>query len=134
VKTIQGQATTVTQQVTTAASPPPPSPPPAAGSQSGAALNDAGFTKMKAGDYQGALPLLQQAVSKLQGTGQLVEAYADYNLASTLLRLGRCDGVKDLLKSSEGIQGHRSEIDTAKAQEKSQCHGGGSGDNGDNGG
>jgi eukaryotic-like serine/threonine-protein kinase len=129
VKTIQGHATTVTQQVTTtAASPPPPSPPPAAGSQSGAALNDAGFTKMKAGDYQGALPLLQQAVSKLQGTGSLTEAYADYNLASTLLHLNQCDGVKDLLKSSERIQGHRSEIDTAKAQEKSQCRGGGNGE------
>jgi hypothetical protein len=129
VKTIQGRATTVTQQVTTtAASPPPPSPPPAAGSQSGSALNDAGFTKMKAGDYQGALPLLQQAVSKLQGTGSITEAYADYNLASTLLHLNQCDGVKELLKSSERIQGHRSEIDTAKAQEKSQCHGGGNGE------
>jgi eukaryotic-like serine/threonine-protein kinase len=126
VKTIQGQATTITQQVTTtAASPPPPSPPPAAGSQSGAALNDAGFTKMKAGDYQGALPLLEQAVSKLQGSGQIVEAYADYNLAATLLQLGRCDRVKDLLKSSERIQGHRDEIDAARAQEKSQCRGGG---------
>ena len=80
---------------------------------------------MRAGDYQGALPLLQQAVSKLQGTGSLDEAYADYNLASTLLHLGSCDGVKDLLKNSERIQGHRSEIDTAKAQEKSQCRGGG---------
>jgi eukaryotic-like serine/threonine-protein kinase len=129
VKTIQGEATTVTQQVTTTtASPPPPSPsptpPPAPSSQSGAALNNAGFTRMKAGDYQGALPLLQQAVSKLQGTGSLDEAYADYNLASTLLHLQQCNGVKDLLKSSEKIQGHRSEIDTAKAQEKSQCRGG----------
>jgi hypothetical protein len=131
VKTIQGKGTTVTQEVTTtAATPPPPpspppSPPPAAGSQSGSALNDAGFTKMKAGDYQGALPLLQQAVSKLQGTGSITEAYADYNLASTLLHLNQCNGVKELLKSSERIQGHRSEIDTAKAQEKSQCRGGG---------
>ena len=88
---------------------------------------------MLAGDWQGALPLLQQAVTKLQGTGKLYEAYADYNLASTLLHVGRCDRVKDLLKNSERIQGHRSEIDTAKALEKSQCHGGGNGDNGDNG-
>ena len=132
VKTIQGKATTITQQVTTTASPPPPpppspspSPPPAPSGQSGAALNDAGFTKMRAGDYQGALPLLQQAVSKLQGTGSITEAYADYNLASTLLHLGSCDGVKDLLKSSERIQGHRTEIDAARVQEKSQCRGGG---------
>jgi eukaryotic-like serine/threonine-protein kinase len=133
VKTIQGKATTVTQEVTTAASPPPPSPPPAAGSQSGSALNNAGFTKMKAGDYQGALPLLQEAVRKLQGTDQIDEAYADYNLASTLLHLNQCNGVKELLKNSERIQGHRSEIDTAKAQEKSQCHGGGGGNGNGNG-
>ena len=133
VKTVQGQATTVTQQATTTASPPPP-PPPAPGSQSGAALNDAGYAKMQAGDYQGALPLLEQAVTKLQGTGLPVEAWADYNLASTLLHLGRCDGVKDLLKSSEQIQGHRSEIDAAKALEKSQCHGGGNGNGNGNGG
>jgi eukaryotic-like serine/threonine-protein kinase len=134
VKTVQGQATTVTQQVPTTASP-PPTPPPAASSQSGQALTDAGYNKMKAGDYQGALPLLQEAVRKLQGTGQIYEAYADYNLASTLLHLNQCDGVKDLLKTSERIQGHRTEIETAKAQEKSQCHGGGNGNgNGNEGG
>jgi hypothetical protein len=140
VKTVQGQATTVTQQVTTTTASPPPPPPSssaatAAGSQSGESLTDAGYAKMQAGDWQGALPLLQQAVSKLQGTGQLYEAYADYNLASTLLHLGRCDNVKDLLKTSEQIQGHRTEIDAAKAQEKSQCHGGkGGGDNGNGNG
>jgi eukaryotic-like serine/threonine-protein kinase len=123
VKTVQGEATTVTQQVTTSASPPPPASP-APADQSGAALNNAGYAKMQAGDYQGALPLLEQAVSELQGAGSLDEAYADYNLASTRLHLGRCDGVKDLLKSSEHIQGHRSEIDAARAQEKQQCGGG----------
>jgi hypothetical protein len=134
VKTIQGEATTVTTQVTTTASPPPsPPPPPAPTGQSGAALNDAGFAKMQAGDYAGALPLLEQAVSKLQGTGSVIEAYADYNLASTRLHLNQCDGVKDLLKNSERIQGHRDEIDAARAQEKSQCHGGGGNGNGDNG-
>jgi len=133
VKTIQGKVTTVTRQVTTPAAPPPsptPPPSPAPASQSGAALNNAGYTKMQAGDWQGALLLLQQAVSKLQGTGSTDEAYADFNLASTLLHLNQCDGVKDLLKNSERIQGHRDEIDAARAQEKSQCGGGGNGDNG----
>ena len=129
--TVHGKARTVTQQVTTSAPPPPPAP----ADQSGVALDTAGFAKMQAGDYQGALPLLEQAVSKLRGTGSLDEAYADFNLASTRLHLGRCDGVKDLLKSSEQIQGHRSEIDAAKAQEKQQCHGGGgNGNGGGNGG
>jgi hypothetical protein len=128
VKTVQGKVRTVTQQVTTPAPPPPAAPPPAApppASQSGASLNEAGFAKMQAGDYQGALPLLEQAVARLQGTDSLAEAYADFNLASTRLRLGRCDGVKDLLKNSRRIQGNRSEIDAALAQEKAQCHGGG---------
>ena len=124
-KTVQGQVRTVTQQVTTSApTPPPATQPPAAGSQSGAALNNAGYSKMRAGDYQGALPLLEQAVSKLQGTGVLDEAYADYNLASTRLHLGSCDGVKDLLKTSQHIQGHRSAIDAARQQAKQQCGGG----------
>src|SRR2546421_9208660 len=135
VKTIQGKPRTITQVTTSPTSAPPPPPasspppaPPAPVSQSGAALNNAGFTKMKAGDYQGALPLLVQAVAKLQGTGSLDEAYADYNLASTRLHLGSCDGVKDLLKNSQRIQHHRVEIDAALAQEKSQCKGGGAGD------
>jgi eukaryotic-like serine/threonine-protein kinase len=128
VKTTQGETFTVTQKVTSPAPAPPPAPPPAATGQSGEALNLAGFAKMQAGDYRGALPLLEQAVLKLQGTGLRDEAYADYNLASTRLHLGRCDGVKDLLKSSRHIQGHRSEIDAALAQEKQQCHGGGEGD------
>jgi eukaryotic-like serine/threonine-protein kinase len=129
-KTVQGKVTTVTQKVTTSTSS-SPAPPAPAGGQSGAALNNAGFAKMRAGDFQGALPLLEQAVSKLQGTGSLDEAYADYNLASTRLSLGRCDGVRDLLKSSRRIQGHRSEIDAALAQEKSQCRGNGGNGEGD---
>jgi hypothetical protein len=65
---------------------------------------------MKAGDYAGARPLLEQAVQKLQGTGSLAEAYADYNLAFTRLSLGSCDGVLELLDRSEAVQGYRSEI------------------------
>ena len=140
VKTVQGQPRTVTQQVTSPPPPPPPSPsppppasPPATSSQSGAALDNAGHAKMLAGDYQGALPLLEQAYSKLQGMGSLDEAYVDYNLASTRLHLGRCDGVVDLLKNSERIQGHRTEIDDARKQAKAQCGkgGGGNGNEGD---
>ena len=66
--TTQGRVTTVekTVTVTTSASRPPTRPAPA--SPSGAALNNAGFRKMQAGDYAGALPLLERAVQKLQGT------------------------------------------------------------------
>src|ERR671925_1425834 len=53
VKTVQGQVRTVTQQASPPPAPPPPSPPPAAPwSQSGPALNNAGYAKLQAGDYQ----------------------------------------------------------------------------------
>ena len=83
---------------------------------SGAALNDAGFRKMQAGDYAGALPLLERAVQRLQGTNSLDEAYADYNLASTRVHLGSCDGVLELLDRSESIQGQRDPIDRLREQ------------------
>jgi eukaryotic-like serine/threonine-protein kinase len=107
--TAQGKTVTVTTRATTAATAPTTAPP-ASSSSSGAALNDAGWQRMKAGDYAGARPLLEQAVQKLQGTGSLAEAYADYNLAFTRLSLGSCDGVLELLDRSEAVQGYRSEI------------------------
>ena len=122
--TTQGRVRTVERQVTvTAAAPTPPastpsqSPsPPASSGSSGSTLNDAGFAKMRAGDYAGALPLLEQAVQKLSGTNSLPEAYAKYNLAYTRYHLGNCSGVLSLLDSSEAIQGHRAEIDRLRAQ------------------
>ena len=71
---------------------------------------------MQAGDYAGALPLLERAVQKLQGSSSLDEAYADYNLAFTRFQLGSCDGVLELLDRSEAIQGQRSEIDRLREQ------------------
>ena len=119
--TTQGRITTVekTVAVTTSASRPPTAATPA--SPSGAALNNAGFRKMQAGDYAGALPLLERAVQKLQGTNSLDEAYADYNLAFTRFQLGNCDGVLELLDRSESIQGHRAEIDSLREQAQEQC-------------
>jgi eukaryotic-like serine/threonine-protein kinase len=119
--TTQGEVRTVEREVTVttaAAESPPPAP---VSGQSGAALNDAGYRRMQARDYAGALPLLEQAVQKLQGTGSLTEAYASYNLAYTRFQLGRCDGVLDLLNRSESIQGHRTEIDSLRAQAEDRC-------------
>jgi transcription initiation factor IIE alpha subunit len=76
---------------------------------------------MRAGDYTGALPLLEQAVQKLQGTNSLDEAYADYNLAFTRFQLGNCDGVLELLDRSESIQGQRTPIDRLREQAQDRC-------------
>jgi eukaryotic-like serine/threonine-protein kinase len=87
-------------------------------------LNDEGFELMKAGDYEPALPLLEQAVAGLSGSGELNEAYASYNLAFTRLALGQCDGVLDLLARSEAIQGERKEISRLRRDAEKSCDGG----------
>ncbi len=119
--TTQGRITTVEKPVTVTTAPSPPSTAAAPATPSGRALNNAGFTKMQAGDYEGALPLLERAVQKLQGTNSVDEAYADYNLAFTRFQLGSCDGVLDLLDSSESIQGQRAEIDRLRQQAQDRC-------------
>jgi transcription initiation factor IIE alpha subunit len=76
---------------------------------------------MQAGDYAGALPLLERAVQRLQGTNSPNEAYADYNLAFTRFQLGNCDGVLQLLDRSESIQGQRDPIDRLRAEAQQRC-------------
>src|SRR5262245_8849494 len=123
--TSPGGVTTVERPVTvttTAPSATTPSPTQSPGnSVSGAALNNAGYIRMRLGDYEGALPLLERAVERLQGTGSLDEAYASYNLAYTRFQLGSCDGVLDLLDRSESIQGQRSAIDDLRSQAEDEC-------------
>jgi tRNA A-37 threonylcarbamoyl transferase component Bud32 len=119
--TTQGEVTTVERSVTvTTASPRTTASPPASGA-SGEALNDAGYARMQARDYAGALPLLEQAVQKLEGTGKLYEAYAKYNLAYTRFQLGNCSGVLDLLDQAEAIEGRKSAIDRLRAQARQSC-------------
>jgi serine/threonine-protein kinase len=75
-----------------------------------------GYAKIKAGDYTAALPLLEQAARDLQGTHSLSEAYNDYNLALTLVKLRGCDAqVLQLLDTSQAIQGRRAPIDSLRA-------------------
>ncbi len=114
--TTQGQVSTVEKSVTITTAPSPPGAEP-----SGAALNDAGYAKMQAGDFEGALPLLERAVEKLRDTGTLTEAYASYNLAYTRYQLGNCDGVLDLLDRAESIEGKKAAIDRLREQAQEQC-------------
>jgi tRNA A-37 threonylcarbamoyl transferase component Bud32 len=113
--TTQGQVTTVERTVTSS---PTTSAP---GGQSGEELNDAGYAKMQAGDFEGALPLLEQAVQKLDRTGKLYEAYAKYNLAYTRFQLGNCDGVLELLDQAEAIEGRKDAIDRLREQAQESC-------------
>lgn len=107
---------TVTAQApTTKASPPTSTPVSGTLSSDGAtgsALALEGYRRLQAGDAAGALPLLQQAAQRLQGTNSLSEAYNDYNLALALTQTQGCSSrVVQLLDASAAIQGDRTEIE-----------------------
>ena len=87
----------------------------------GAELNDVGFARMQAGNYESALAPLVRAVEALRGSGSLTEAYARYNLAFTRFALGHCSGVLTPLERSEAIQGRRAEIDDLREQWTARC-------------
>jgi eukaryotic-like serine/threonine-protein kinase len=121
VRTVTGPGSTVQQTVTVSPTTPTTSAPAPAGGGDGSQLNDEGFAKMRAGDLHGALPLLEQAVAQLQGTGSLTEAYADFNLAFTRFALGDCTDVLALLERSEQIQGRRPPIDRLRRDAERRC-------------
>jgi serine/threonine-protein kinase len=130
-ETVTLEGTTVVETVTTApeTTEPPPTTEAAPTTQTTApepsgdpeALANQGFELQKAGDYESALPLLEQAVAGLAGSGSLTEAYASYNLAHTRRALGSCDGVLDLLARSEQVQGRRKEIDRLRKETERAC-------------
>jgi tetratricopeptide (TPR) repeat protein len=118
----------VTTTVVSTALPPPSTtatPPPAAAAPvaaGGHTLNDQGYARMRTGDYAGALPLLQQAVKKLRGTGpgDPYEAYANYNLGYTLLHLQQCAAAIPYLQRAQQLEPERSEPGRALARAQ-QC-------------
>jgi tRNA A-37 threonylcarbamoyl transferase component Bud32 len=119
VRTVTAPGRTVRETVTTAPAQQRTAAPPS--SASGQALNNDGYAKMQAGDYTGALPMLEQAVQRLDGTGVVDEAYAKYNLAYTRFALGQCTDVTALLDEAEAIEGHRVEIDHLRKRAEKRC-------------
>jgi tetratricopeptide (TPR) repeat protein len=121
VRTVTAPGRTVRETVTTSPATTAQATTAPAGSASGQSLNNAGYAKMRAGDYAGALPLLEQAVQKLDGTGVIDEAYAKYNLAYTRFALGDCTDVAALLDQAQAIEGHRVEIDHLRKRAEKRC-------------
>ena len=122
VRTVTTPGRTVQETVTTVPATTTPSTDAAAELLSdGASLNNAGFAKMRAGDYAGALPLLEQAVQALDGSGSLNEAYAKYNLAYTHLALGQCTDVVALLDQAATLEGNLKPINDLRKQAGHTC-------------
>jgi serine/threonine-protein kinase len=115
--TVTRQGTTVVQTVTAAQRPTTSqSPPPASSGGNAQSLALQGYEKLRAGDYAGAFPQLEQAAQQLQGSGTTDEAYNDYNLAYALAKTSGCSAqVLRLLDASQAIQGRRAEIDRLRA-------------------
>jgi tetratricopeptide (TPR) repeat protein len=117
VRTVTQQGTTVRTTVTspsTSAPPPspPPPPPPAGGNLSlsqARNLVDQSTFKMRDGDFAGSLPLAQRALRALTGSGDIYEAYANYNVGYSLLQLDRCDEAMGFLKTAQKLEPERSE-------------------------
>jgi ATP/maltotriose-dependent transcriptional regulator MalT len=78
------------------------------------ALTDQATALLGQGRWDEAEAVARQALSKLEGSGQLYEAYALYNLGRALVEQGRCDEALPLLNRSEQIQGSRKEIRQAR--------------------
>ena len=96
--------------------PPPAPPPPQPNSASGRRLTDRATGLMRQGRFGDALPVAQRALAKLQGSGDIYEAYANYNVGRSLIELGRCDEGLPYITASERIQGPRREFREARAR------------------
>lgn len=104
----QTTATTATTAPTTTAAAP--------SGRSGTQLTDEATGLIGQGRWAEAEAVARQAVAKLDGSGELYEAYAKYNLGRALVEQGRCDEGLPLLEQSEQIQGSRREIRDARAK------------------
>jgi hypothetical protein len=90
----------------------PASTPPRESAATGRSLNDRAFSMMQDGEYNRALPLLRRSVRALRGVGFPYEAWANFNLGYTLVRLGRCGEALPPLLRSRKLQ-KRSEVKQA---------------------
>ena len=87
----------------------------------GAQLNSQGFDLMNQGDYDSAIPVLQQAVKSFPpGTSDLNYAYALFNLGKSLRLAGRPDEAIPILEQRLEINNQtetvRRELELAKQQ------------------
>jgi tetratricopeptide (TPR) repeat protein len=87
-------------------------PAPAPASDDGASLNDQGFALIGEGDYAGAVPILEQAVDALRGSGdETTYNYALYNLATAYMGADRpADAIPLLQERMQFDDGQLAEV------------------------
>jgi serine/threonine-protein kinase len=71
------------------------------------ALNDQGFDLIQEGRYEEAIPILEQAVAGLEGSGDITYAYALYNLGHALRLAGRPEEAIPILEQRLEIPNQR---------------------------
>ena len=123
VTTTEGQPTTVRETVTTspattaeATTTQATTATTAPSDASGEELTDQATALLGQGRWAEAEAVSRQALAKLEGSGELYEAYANYNLGRALVEQDRCDEALPYLDRSEEIQGSRREIREARAR------------------
>jgi eukaryotic-like serine/threonine-protein kinase len=91
------------------------------GSESGAALNEQGYALIQAGEYDAAVPVLEEAVASYpEGSEEVDYAYALFNLGNALRLSGRPEAAIPILEQRLEIPNQTStveqELDAARAE------------------
>jgi eukaryotic-like serine/threonine-protein kinase len=81
-------------------------------------LNNQAFALMQQGNWEEALPLAEQALAALKGSGRIEEAYANYNVGRSLIELGDCERGLKFIDRSEKQQPSRSKAPFEEARAK----------------
>jgi len=80
------------------------------------ALTDQATALLRQGRWAEAEAVARRAVTALEGSGELYEAYAEYDLGRALAEQDKCAEALKHLNRSEQLQGRRDPIDDAKAR------------------
>jgi tetratricopeptide (TPR) repeat protein len=110
------EATTVIETITTTT--PTTTAPAGVSVEEAMQLTDQATALLEQEDWEEALRTQKRALPALRDTYTddfRYEAYAAYNMGKALAELGRCERALSFLDRSEELQGHREEIDEARA-------------------
>jgi serine/threonine protein kinase len=121
--TVTAQETVGTTVVTTSVVTTTATPPNQVTLNEAVALTDQATALLREERWEDALRTQRRALKTLEGTYSddfRYEAYAAYNMGKALAELGRCEQARSYLDRSEELQGHRREIDEARAQCENQ--------------